>query len=83
MFNGLTDSKRGVPPRGLAFLNKVCHSVKIPVFAIGGISEDKMKLISTTGAKGVCIMSEAMICEDPIGITDRFNIKTNLEVGFH
>lgn len=69
-----TNSKKGVPPRGLAFLNKICKSVKIPVFAIGGISEDKMKPISTTGAKGVCIMSEAMICEDPIGITDRFNI---------
>jgi thiamine-phosphate diphosphorylase len=69
-----TNSKKGVPPRGLAFLNKVCHSVKIPVFAIGGISEDKMKPISTTGAKGVCIMSEAMICEDPVGVTYRFNI---------
>lgn len=32
-----TDCKRGVPPRGLEFLQEVCSNVQIPVYAIGGI----------------------------------------------
>ena len=35
-----TDCKKGVPPRGLEFLKEVCNAVDIPVYAIGGISED-------------------------------------------
>ena len=36
-----TDSKKGVPPRGLPFLKDVCDAVSIPVFAIGGITEKR------------------------------------------
>lgn len=32
-----TDCKKGLPPRGLDFLAEICASVKIPVFAIGGM----------------------------------------------
>lgn len=32
-----TDCKKGLPPRGLAFLHDVCSHVSIPVYAIGGI----------------------------------------------
>ena len=35
-----TDCKKGLEPRGLQFLQKVCQSVKIPVYGIGGISPD-------------------------------------------
>lgn len=60
-----TDCKKGVPPRGLTFLKKVCDTVSIPVFAIGGISQNNIKEVVATGAKGWCIMSEAMTCENP------------------
>lgn len=59
-----TDCKKGLPGRGLAFLKDVCESVSIPVYAIGGISADKVALIRESGAKGVCVMSGAMTCED-------------------
>lgn len=59
-----TDCKKGLPRRGLAFLKEVCESVSIPVYAIGGISADKVALIRESGAKGVCVMSGAMTCED-------------------
>lgn len=32
-----TDCKMGLPPRGLSFLEDVCSTVSIPVYAIGGI----------------------------------------------
>lgn len=33
-----TDCKKGLPPRGLDFLENVCDAVEIPVYAIGGIN---------------------------------------------
>lgn len=59
-----TDCKKGLPGRGLKFLKEVCESVSIPVYAIGGISADKVAIIRESGAKGVCVMSGAMTCED-------------------
>jgi thiamine-phosphate pyrophosphorylase len=59
-----TDCKRGLPPRGTDFLRQVCESVQIPVYAIGGISRHELPEIRTAGARGVCVMSGAMTCED-------------------
>ncbi len=60
-----TDCKRGIPPRGLSFLTDVCHSVHIPVYAIGGINSSNLSLAVRAGAAGICIMSGAMSCENP------------------
>ena len=67
-----TDSKKGVPPRGLPFLKDICGAVSIPVFAIGGITEKEMSAIKKTGASGICIMSEAMTCENPVLLSQAF-----------
>ncbi len=64
-----TDCKKGLPPRGLDFLREVCSSVYIPVFGIGGITQDRVKEVTEAGAKGVCIMSEAMTCLSPSSLT--------------
>lgn len=61
----VTDCKKGVPPRGLAFLRAVCESVRIPVWAIGGIAPDNIGSVLETGAKGGCVMSGLMTCPDP------------------
>lgn len=55
-----TDCKKGLPGRGLEFLENVCKAVNIPVYAIGGISEEKMPQILRTGAAGGCMMSGFM-----------------------
>ena len=52
--------KKGLAPRGLDFLHEVCSSVKIPVYAIGGIHEENMESCIQSGAAGVCMMSEYM-----------------------
>lgn len=67
-----TDSKKGVPPRGLTFLKNVCESVTVPVFAIGGIKRNHVHEIKAMGAKGVCIMSEAMTSEEPVTLSQAF-----------
>lgn len=55
-----TDCKKGLPARGLSFLSEICESVSIPVFAVGGMTSEKLTMIQKTGAKGICIMSGFM-----------------------
>lgn len=55
-----TDCKKDLPSRGLDFLESVCREVSIPVYAIGGITLDKMPEIIAQGATGGCIMSGCM-----------------------
>ncbi|WP_414150988.1 thiamine phosphate synthase [Acetobacterium carbinolicum] len=67
-----TECKKNLPARGLRFLKEVCDGVTIPVFAIGGISEVNYKIALMAGAKGVCIMSEAMTTDHPETLAQRF-----------
>lgn len=67
-----TDCKKGLPPRGLDFLENVCDAAQIPVYAIGGIniasskrdnsalSVPRLAEVMECGAAGVCIMSGMM-----------------------
>ncbi|MDE5755315.1 MAG: thiamine phosphate synthase [Oscillospiraceae bacterium] len=58
-----TDCKKNLPPRGLQFVEEICQSVKIPVYAIGGISSENIRYVQDAGAFGACIMSGFMQCE--------------------
>ena len=55
-----TDCKKGLPGKGLSYLHDVCSSVPIPVYAIGGISVDRLPEIMQAGAAGACMMSGFM-----------------------
>ncbi len=59
-----TECKRGLPGRGISFLQEVCGSVRIPVYAIGGINARRMPQVRQAGAAGACVMSGAMVCAD-------------------
>ena len=67
-----TDCKKGIPPKGISFLRQVCQAVCLPVFAIGGITRNNVSEIMESGAKGFCIMSEAMTCQNPAVLVGRF-----------
>lgn len=56
----VTDCKKGLEPRGTEFLQDVCGSVSIPVYAIGGINAGTLPLLEETSAAGACIMSQSM-----------------------
>lgn len=58
-----TNCKIGLPGRGIEFLKKVCESVNVPVYAIGGINADNIAEVRENGAAGACVMSGAMACE--------------------
>lgn len=59
-----TDCKRGLPGRGLQFLQAVLRAVQIPVFGIGGITPARAEAVTAAGAAGVCVMSGLMQCAD-------------------
>ena len=52
-----TTCKQDLPARGVDFLQTVCESAQIPVFAIGGIIEENVGQCIAAGAAGVCRMS--------------------------
>lgn len=72
----VTACKKGVPPRGIPFLQDVCDAVRLPVFAIGGITAGNFERALSTGAKGVCIMSEAMTCLNPLNLSKQYHKPT-------
>ncbi len=57
-----TSCKPGVPARGLEFLTSLCRSTPLPVYAIGGITPQKLELVENTGAAGACMMQYFMQC---------------------
>jgi len=57
-----TASKPNLPPRGLDFLREICDTVRIPVFAVGGIAvhdaqRENAQQCLDAGAAGICRMS--------------------------
>lgn len=59
-----TQCKAGLEPRGLEFLYQVCQAVHLPVYAIGGMTPERVADVWRAGAKGVCVMSGLMRCEN-------------------
>ncbi|MBQ9420836.1 MAG: thiamine phosphate synthase [Lachnospiraceae bacterium] len=55
-----TTCKPGLDGRGLQYLREVSASVSIPVYGIGGVSEERMPEVLATGAAGGCMMSGFM-----------------------
>nr|WP_177223233.1 thiamine phosphate synthase [Moorella thermoacetica] len=62
-----TASKESLPPRGLVSLREVAASVGIPIFALGGITVDRVASCLAAGAGGVAVMSGVMAAADPAG----------------
>ncbi len=67
-----TDCKKGVPPRGLEFLEKVCQSARQPVYAIGGMTPERVLSVLQAGAAGYCVMSALMKAPDPVRLIQEF-----------
>ena len=55
-----TDCKKGLPGRGLEFLQQICNNACVPVIAIGGMNADRLKEVEAVGASGAAIMSGYM-----------------------
>ena len=66
-----TASKRSFgPPLGLELLAEVCGQSAIPVFAIGGITCDRVHAVRQAGAHGVAVIG-ALLTHDDLGAAVR------------
>lgn len=59
-----TTTKVVTKPTSFATLKEIATTVKIPVAAIGGITEDKVANFADTGVAGLCMVSEIMKAKD-------------------
>ncbi len=55
-----TQCKKDLKPKGLDFLENICENIKIPVYALGGITEENELDTIKAGALGACRMSDYM-----------------------
>ncbi len=60
------------PPQGLEKLQHVCAEVRIPVFAVGGITPHRTSKCLQAGAHGVAVISAIMTSRDIAGTIQRF-----------
>ncbi len=60
-----TSTKRDADAVSRETLSDICKAVKIPVAAIGGISEDNIMKLSGTGVAGVAVVSALFGSGDP------------------
>ncbi|NGZ97166.1 MAG: thiamine phosphate synthase [Nitrospira sp. WS110] len=66
-----TPSKRSFgPPLGLDLLSEACCHSSIPIFAIGGITCDRVREVRQAGAYGVAVIG-ALLTRDDIGTAVR------------
>ncbi|KJE26005.1 thiamine monophosphate synthase/TENI family protein [Geobacillus kaustophilus] len=66
-----TDSKPGLPPRGLDSLAEIAAAVSIPVIAIGGIHAGNARQVLEAGAFGVAVLSAVFFAADPVAEAKR------------
>ena len=52
-----TSCKPGLAARGLPFLEAICQAVPVPVYAIGGITPERLPEVLAAGAAGACMRS--------------------------
>lgn len=55
---------KGTTGKRSYILQNICENVSIPVYAIGGISNENINDVRQTGAAGACIMSGFMKCNN-------------------
>src|SRR5439155_716094 len=68
-----TPSKRAYgPPQGVARLERVAATVRLPVIAIGGINPERVREVQQGGARGVAVISAILAAESPGDATRRF-----------
>ena len=71
-----TQSKEGLEGRGLGFLTGICKLSPVPVYGIGGISEENISAVAKAGTAGVCLMSSMMQNPDPSATIGKLRQRT-------
>ena len=74
-----TNSKKGKAPNGVKPLIDMKKELHIPVYAIGGITIDKVNIVQDVKADGIAVMSSIFSAEDPLSSVKQFYEAINNE----
>ena len=55
-----TDCKKGLKGSGTGFVREICRACPVPVYALGGITPERLPEVMEAGAAGGCMMSGFM-----------------------
>ncbi len=61
-----------LPPQGVARLERVATTVRLPVIAIGGITPERVREVLGAGARGVAAIAAILAADSPADATRRF-----------
>lgn len=78
-----SNSKKGLPPRGINELQEIIENVKIPVLAIGGIKPENVGIVLKTGANGIAVMSGIIQADDPLKVVKHYSQQLNIGSGIN
>jgi thiazole tautomerase (transcriptional regulator TenI) len=67
-----TNSKLGLPPKGVEELQKITMNCGLPIIAIGGITPLNCKSVLNAGAKGIAAMSGVLESGNPIQAVKKY-----------
>ncbi|MEW6108290.1 MAG: thiamine phosphate synthase [Nitrospirota bacterium] len=59
-------------PLGTEILNRAKKEISVPIFAIGGINQDRVEEVLDSGAYGIALISAILASEDIKTTTERF-----------
>lgn len=60
-----TNSKKGLAPNGIYTISKMKKELTIPVYAIGGITPERIEALQELSADGIAVMSGIFSVNDP------------------
>ncbi|CAD7289641.1 Thiamine-phosphate synthase [Campylobacter majalis] len=71
-----TKSKPNQPPKGTKLINELRLNFTQDIFALGGINAQNFKKCISFGANGICLMHDAMMCDDEKSYLDDFKLSS-------
>ena len=72
-----TSCKPGKEAKGFSELDRIAESVKIPVYAIGGIGCGNASLLKSHKIQGICLRSAFMTSDDPEELVSALRVSTS------
>lgn len=67
-----TNSKKGKTPNGIQPILKMKNELRIPVYAIGGITLNKIETLQQVNADGIAVISGIFSAEEPFSSTKQY-----------
>lgn len=77
-----TNSKSNIPPNGMERILQMKQELSIPIYAIGGITFDKLSIVKQAEVEGIGVMSSIFSAPDPYLMAKKYYEAIQHETSF-